>query len=132
MKSLTRIKTWILIAALGGLFVAIGSIWGTSGMIIALIIALVFNFSMYWFSDRIAVATSRAKPVTEQQYPELYRIVRELTQARGLPMPRIYVSEMMQPNAFATEGKMLATAMPSTSMSASRARGSSMPGRKTS
>jgi heat shock protein HtpX len=92
----------VLIAALGGLFVGIGSIWGTNGMIIALILALVFNFSMYWFSDRIAVATSRAKPVTEQQYPELYRIVRELTQARGLPMPRIYVSEMMQPNAFAT------------------------------
>ena len=102
MKSLNRIKTWILIAALGGLFVAIGSIWGTSGMIIALIIALVFNFSMYWFSDKIAVATSRAKPVTEQEQPELYRIVRELTAARGLPMPRIYVSEMMQPNAFAT------------------------------
>jgi len=57
---------------------------------------------MYWFSDKIAVATSRSKPVTEQQHPDLYRIVRELTQARGLPMPRIYVSEMMQPNAFAT------------------------------
>jgi heat shock protein HtpX len=102
MKGINRAKTWILIAALGGLFVAIGSIWGTNGMIIALIIALAFNFAMYWFSDKIAVATSRAKPVTEQQYPELYRIVRELTQARGLPMPRIYVSEMMQPNAFAT------------------------------
>jgi heat shock protein HtpX len=102
MKGFNRFKTWILIAALGGLFVAIGSIWGTSGMVIALIIALVFNFSMYWFSDRIAIATSRAKPVTEQEYPELYRIVRELTQARSLPMPRIYVSDMMQPNAFAT------------------------------
>src|SRR5438067_1382585 len=102
MKGINRAKTWVLIAALGGLFVAIGSIWGTNGMIIALIIALVFNFSMYWFSDRIAVATSRAKPVTEQEQPELYRIVRELTAARGLPMPRIYVSEMMQPNAFAT------------------------------
>jgi heat shock protein HtpX len=102
MKGINRAKTWILIAALGGLFVAIGSIWGTNGMIIALVIALAFNFAMYWFSDKIAVATSRAKPVTEQQYPELYRIVRELTQARGLPMPRIYVSDMMQPNAFAT------------------------------
>jgi heat shock protein HtpX len=102
MKGFNRFKTWVLIAALGGLFVAIGSIWGTSGMVIALIIALVFNFSMYWFSDKIAIATSRAKPVTEQQYPELYRIVRELTQARNLPMPRIYVADMMQPNAFAT------------------------------
>ena len=102
MKGFNRFKTWVLIAGLGGLFVAIGSIWGTNGMIIALGIALVFNFSMYWFSDRIAVATSRAKPVTEQEYPELYRIVRELSQARSIPMPRVYVSEMMQPNAFAT------------------------------
>jgi len=95
-------KTWILIAALGGLFVAVGSIWGTNGMVIALVIALVFNFSMYWFSDKIAIATSRAKPVTEQEQPELYRVVRELTAARNMPMPRIYVSDMMQPNAFAT------------------------------
>src|SRR6266550_6925518 len=95
-------KTWILIAALGGLFVAVGSIWGTNGMIIALVLALGFNFAMYWFSDKIAIATSRSKPVTEQEHPDLYRIVRELTQARGLPMPRVYVSDMMQPNAFAT------------------------------
>jgi heat shock protein HtpX len=97
-----RVKTWVLIAALGGLFVAIGSLWGTGGMTIALIIALVFNFSMYWFSDKIAIATSRSKPVTEQEYPRLYAIVRELTEAKGMPMPRMYVSEMAQPNAFAT------------------------------
>jgi heat shock protein HtpX len=103
MRGINRTKTWILIAALGGLFVAIGAlIGGTNGAVIALAIGLIFNFSMYWFSDKIAVATSRSKPVTEQQYPDLYRIVRELTQARGLPMPRIYVSEMQQPNAFAT------------------------------
>jgi len=102
MKGFNRFKTWILIAAMGGLFVAIGSIWGTHGMIIALVIALVFNFALYWFSDRIAIATSRAKPVTEQEYPELYRVVRELTQARGIPMPKVYVSDMLQPNAFAT------------------------------
>ena len=102
MKGFNRFKTWVLIAALGAVFIGIGSIWGRNGMIIALVIALVFNFAMYWFSDKIAVATSRAKPVTEEQYPELYRIVRELTQARGIPMPRIYVSDMMQPNAFAT------------------------------
>jgi heat shock protein HtpX len=100
---INRAKTWILIAALGGLFVLIGyAISGTSGMAVALAIALVFNFSMYWFSDKIAIATTRSKPVTERDHPELYRIVRELTQARSLPMPRIYVSEMAQPNAFAT------------------------------
>src|SRR5437773_6921135 len=102
MKGFNRFKTWVLIAALGGLFIGIGSIWGRNGMIIALVIALVFNFAMYWFSDKIAIATSRSKPVTEAEYPRLYAIVRELTQARGMPMPRMYVSEMAQPNAFAT------------------------------
>jgi heat shock protein HtpX len=98
-----RVKTWILIAALGGLFVLIGGmIGGRSGMVAALAIALVFNFSMYWFSDRIAIATTRSKPVTEAEYPQLYEIVRELAEADRMPLPRIYVSEMMQPNAFAT------------------------------
>ncbi len=102
MIGLNRIKTWILIAALGGAFVLVGSIWGTGGMITALAIALVFNFSMYWFSDRIAIATTHSKPVTEQEMPDLYRIVRELTQLNQMPMPKIYVSDMAQPNAFAT------------------------------
>jgi heat shock protein HtpX len=98
-----RVKTWVLIAALGGLFVLIGAwIGGTSGAVVALIFALFFNFAMYWYSDKIAIATTRSKPVTEQEYPTLYRIVRELTEAKNMPMPRIYVSEMMQPNAFAT------------------------------
>jgi heat shock protein HtpX len=98
-----RLKTWALIAALGGLFVLIGAwLGGSSGAIIALGLALVFNFSMYWFSDRIAIATTRSKPATEQEYPQLYRIVRELTQLEQMPMPAIFVSEMMQPNAFAT------------------------------
>lgn len=100
---INRMKTWILIAALGGLFVLIGQwLGGTGGAAIALGIALVFNFSMYWFSDKIAIATTRSKPVTEQEYPQLYRIVRELTQLEQMPMPKIFVSEMMQPNAFAT------------------------------
>jgi len=100
---INRAKTWILIAALGGLFVLVGyAIGGASGGLIALGLALVFNFAMYWYSARIAIATTHSKPVTEQQAPELYRIVRELTQARDLPMPAIYVSDMAQPNAFAT------------------------------
>jgi heat shock protein HtpX len=71
-------------------------------MILGLGIALLFNFSMYWFSDKIAIATTRSKPVTEQEAPDLYRIVRELAQTNQMPMPRIHVSEMQQPNAFAT------------------------------
>ena len=100
---MNRVKTWVLIAGLGGLFIVIGSlIGGGRGATIALAIALVFNFSMYWFSDKIAIATTKSKPVTEEEYPQLYRIVRELTQAKDMPMPRMYVSDMAQPNAFAT------------------------------
>src|SRR5438067_5280823 len=99
-----RVKTWVLIAALGGLFVLIGGAITRSvtGLIWGLVIGLGFNFAMYWYSDKIAIKTSRAKPVTEQEMPDYYRIVRELTQAKGMPMPRLYVSEMAQPNAFAT------------------------------
>jgi heat shock protein HtpX len=101
--NVNRVKTWVLIAALGALFVVVGGlIWGPQGLWIGLAIGLGFNLAMYWFSDRIAVATTRSKPVTEQEYPDLYRIVRELTSASGMPMPRIYVSDMAQPNAFAT------------------------------
>jgi heat shock protein HtpX len=99
-----RVKTWVLIAALGGLFVLLGEVLfhGTQGLAIGLLFGFGFNFAMYWFSDRIALASARAKPVTEQEYPELYAIVRELAQRKDIPVPRIYVSEMMQPNAFAT------------------------------
>jgi heat shock protein HtpX len=98
-----RLKTWVLIAALGGLFVLIGAwIGGTTGLIWGLVIGLGVNFAMYWYSAKIAIATTRSKPVTEAEYPQLYGIVRELTQAKGMPMPQIYVSDMAQPNAFAT------------------------------
>ena len=99
---INRLKTWILIAALGGLFVVIGSIWGVQGAVLGLAIALIFNVAIYWWSGSIAVRTTRSKPVTEQEYPELFRIVRELAAADHLPMPQIYVSDMTQPNAFAT------------------------------
>ena len=99
---INRLKTWVLIAALGGLFVVIGSFWGAQGAVLGLGIALVFNVAMYWWSGSIAVRTTRSRPVTEQEYPDLYRIVRELAAADHLPMPQIYVSDMTQPNAFAT------------------------------
>ncbi len=103
MTGINRAKTWILIAALGGLFVGLGYAFGGPRLgAIMLVVAFVFNFAMYWFSDRIAIAASRSKPVTERDAPDLYRIVRELTQSGNLPMPAIYVSDMSQPNAFAT------------------------------
>ncbi|HEV2906011.1 MAG TPA: zinc metalloprotease HtpX [Actinomycetota bacterium] len=103
MIGINRVKTWILISALAALFVAVGAlIGGGQGATIALALAFVFNFIMYWSSDRIAIAATRSKPVSEAEAPELYAIVRELAAEAKAPMPRIYVSEMNQPNAFAT------------------------------
>jgi heat shock protein HtpX len=103
MIGINHVKSWLLIATLAGLFVAVGAlIGGGRGATIALGLALVFNFIMYWSSDRIAIAATRSKPVTEAEAPELYEIVRELAAGARAPMPRIYVSEMAQPNAFAT------------------------------
>lgn len=103
MIGINRVKTWILIAALAGLFVAVGAwIGGAQGATIALALGLAFNFAMYWWSDRIAIAATRSRPVTEADAPEIYSIVGELAGEANAPMPRIYVSEMAQPNAFAT------------------------------
>lgn len=103
MIGINRVKTWILIAAMGGLFVLVGAaLGGAGGATTALILALIFNFAMYWFSGSIAVRATRSRPVTEQEFPQLYRIVRELAEANRMPMPEIYVSDMLQPNAFAT------------------------------
>ena len=103
MPRINRAKTWILIAALTGLFLLVGNwLGGLYGMTIALVLGLGFNFAMYWFSASIAVKTTRSHPVTEQEYPDLYRMVRELAIAEQMPMPEIYVSDMLQPNAFAT------------------------------
>jgi heat shock protein HtpX len=100
---INRVKTWILISALAALFVVVGAlIGGGQGATIALVLAFVFNFIMYWSSDRIAIAATRSKPVSEAEAPELYAIVRELAAEAKAPMLRIYVSEMAQPNAFAT------------------------------
>jgi heat shock protein HtpX len=100
---INRAKTWILITGLMALFVGVGAVIGRgTGATIALVIALVFNAGAYWFSGSIAVRATRSKPVTEAEYPQLHRIVRELAEADKLPMPQIYVSEMLQPNAFAT------------------------------
>ncbi len=103
---INRAKTWVLIAGLMGLFVLVGRLidrsGGAEGMTIALALGLGFNFAMYWWSGSIAVRATRSRPVTEREAPGLYRTVRELSQLQGMPMPEIYVSDMMQPNAFAT------------------------------
>jgi len=99
----TRFRTWILVAGLSALFVGLGGlVGGTGGLVAFLLIAVVFNFVMFWFSDRIALKTSRARPVDEREAPDLYADVRDLSQRAGLPMPRLYLIPSEQPNAFAT------------------------------
>jgi len=95
-------KTFILLAALGGLLMGIGSFFGQAGLIIGLGIGLVLVGASYWFSDKIAVKAAGAQPVTEQEAPQLYAMVRDLTEQSGMPMPKLYVSPAAQPNAFAT------------------------------
>jgi heat shock protein HtpX len=95
-------KTFVLLAAFGGLIMGIGALFGQTGLIIGLVLALAIVGGSYWFSDKMAVAAAQAKPVTEQDAPRLYAIVRELAQRGGTPMPRVYVSPAAQPNAFAT------------------------------
>jgi heat shock protein HtpX len=100
--SKNTIKTFVLLAAFGGLFMLIGSFWGVTGLYIGLAIGLVLVGGSYWFSDKLAVASAGAKPVSEQDAPQLYGIVRDLAERTGEPMPRIYLSPAAQPNAFAT------------------------------
>jgi heat shock protein HtpX len=97
------LRTTILMAALGGILVLIGAaIGGLRGATGFLVIALLLNFVFYWFSDRIALASARAKPISESEAPQLYQMVRELTTRADLPMPRLYMIPSDQPNAFAT------------------------------
>ncbi|HYH51453.1 MAG TPA: zinc metalloprotease HtpX [Acidimicrobiia bacterium] len=95
-------KTFVLLAGLGGLMVLIGSFFGRGGAVIGLGLGLLMVGGSYWFSDKIAIKAARAVPVTEAQMPEYYRIMRELSTQAGMPMPKLYVTPDLQPNAFAT------------------------------
>jgi heat shock protein HtpX len=97
------LRTTILMAALGGLLVVIGyAIGGIGTASIFLVMALLINGVAYWFSDKIAIASARAKPISESEAPGLYQMVRDLTTRADLPMPRLYMIPSEQPNAFAT------------------------------
>lgn len=100
---MTRARTWILIAGLSALLVGIGGmIGGSNGIILFVGIALVMNFAMYWWSDKLALKTSRAQPLERSEAPDLHQIVDELSERAGIPVPRLYLIPSEQPNAFAT------------------------------
>jgi heat shock protein HtpX len=95
-------KTFVLLAGLSGLMLAVGSIWGEGGLVIALGFAMVMNVGTYWFSDKLAIKMARAVPADPRSYPWFHEMVEELSAKAGQPAPRLYVSASPQPNAFAT------------------------------
>jgi heat shock protein HtpX len=100
---LNGVKTAVLLAVLSGLILVAGqALGGTQGLTIAFLIALATNGGSYFYSDRLALRSMRARPVSEAEQPRMYRIVRELSTASRQPMPRLYLSPTQAPNAFAT------------------------------
>ncbi len=96
-------KTFVLLAGIGGLLMLIGGMFGgRTGVLIGAGIGFAIVGVSYWKSDAIAIRAARAVPVTEAQMPEYYAIVRDLTRQAGMPMPKLYVTPDLQPNAFAT------------------------------
>jgi heat shock protein HtpX len=100
---MNNVKTFVLMAGLLGLFLLVGQLLGgSSGLVIALVFGSLFNFIMYFFSDRLVLRMYGAQVVTAQEAPELYAMVDRLRQKAGLPMPAVAVAPHEQPNAFAT------------------------------
>src|SRR5688572_9556007 len=99
-KVYNNLKTVLLLGLLTGLILAIGSFWGQTGIVVALVFAAVTNFVGYFFSDKIALMSMGAQEVGPES--ELYQIVEPLARRANLPMPRVYISPQAAPNAFAT------------------------------
>lgn len=100
-------RTWVLMILLMALIIGLGwflSYWFDTWIIlfVAIIWSLLMNFFAYWYSDKLVLKTMQAQQVTKEDEPELYRLTENLAIAAGLPMPRLYVMEEKQPNAFAT------------------------------
>jgi heat shock protein HtpX len=99
----TQSRTWIIIAGLAALFIGLGGlVGGSSGIILFAGIAVLFNLVMFWFSAKLALKTSKARPIDRSEAPELYRDVEEIAGRAGVPMPALYLIPSEQPNAFAT------------------------------
>src|SRR3954470_11957028 len=102
-NSKATLKTVVLLAALGGILVGAGYlIGGPQVALLFLIFSVLINMGSWFFSDKLALRMSRAQPVSEEEDPRLYQMVRDLTTRAGLPMPKLYVIPQEQPNAFAT------------------------------
>jgi len=100
---LNNLKTTFLLALMTGLFLAVGELWrGQNGMIFALVLAGVMNLVAYFFSDKIALATSGAQPISREEGPRIYQIVERLAAKANIPVPKIYLIPTDSPNAFAT------------------------------
>ncbi len=100
---MNRLKTLLLLAALTGLLLFAGqAVGGRAGLTIALGIALVMNFTSYWFADRIVLRMYGAKEVSEAEAPRFHALVRRLAERAGIPMPKVYIIPEEAPNAFAT------------------------------
>jgi len=100
---MNTLKTFMLLTIMTLFFVWVGGfLGGRTGMTFAIIFAAAMNFFAYWFSDKVILKMYRAREVTEAEAPELYSIVRRLTQKAGMPMPKVYIINGEQPNAFAT------------------------------
>ena len=100
---MNNMKTFLLMGGLIALFMAVGQIvGGSNGLIMALVLGSLFNFIMYFFSDKLVLKMYGAHVVTEKEAPELYAMVDRLRQRAGLPMPVVAVAPHEQPNAFAT------------------------------
>ena len=97
------LKTAALLGLLTGLILAAGYwLGGSGGLVFAVVISLAMNAGSYFFSDKLALRAMRAQPVSAAEFPALHQMVRELATTAGQPMPRLYVSPTLQPNAFAT------------------------------
>nr|WP_092074518.1 zinc metalloprotease HtpX [Dendrosporobacter quercicolus]NSL49090.1 zinc metalloprotease HtpX [Dendrosporobacter quercicolus DSM 1736]SDN00007.1 heat shock protein HtpX [Dendrosporobacter quercicolus] len=100
---MNTVKTTILLAALTGLLVAVGGAFGgKSGATLMLLVSFAMNFGSYWYSDKIVLKMYKARPVTPEQAPDLYKMVARLTQRAKMPMPKVYIIDSEVPNAFAT------------------------------
>jgi heat shock protein HtpX len=98
----TQIRTWLLVAGLTGLLIAIGGVIGGGALYFFVALAILMNVVGYWFSDRLALRASRAKPLEPGSAPVLEAAVQDLAQRAQLPVPRLYLIPSEQPNAFAT------------------------------